>query len=247
MASLQGRTALVTGASRGIGRAIALAFANEGANVVVTARTAAAVEAVARDIRRIGRDAMPVAADLGIEADIARLAGEALDRFGSVDVLVNNAALIHPFADLVDFDAALWRKVLEVNLIAPALLIKSVLPAMIAKRSGKIINISSIGGRRGGKGRSAYRASKAALINLTESVAAEAKPHGIEVNCICPGGVETEGVRAAFGTERLQGEKLMRPEEIAAVAMFLASDASSAITGTAIDAFGWTNPVFRNS
>ena len=112
--------------------------------------------------------------------------------------------------------------------------------------AGKIINISSIGGRKGGGGRSAYRVTKAALISLTESVAAEVKRYGIDVNCICPGGVDTEGYREAFGSRgREENPKLMRPEEIAELAVFLASDASSAVTGTAIDAFGATNPLFR--
>ena len=117
---------------------------------------------------------------------------------------------------------------------------------MIEQRSGKIINISSIGGRKGGKGRSAYRATKAALISLTESVAAEVKPYGIDVNCICPGGVDTEGYREAFNSRgREDNPKLMLPEEIAALALFLASEQSSAITGAAIDAYGGTNPLFR--
>jgi NAD(P)-dependent dehydrogenase (short-subunit alcohol dehydrogenase family) len=244
-ARLQGRKALVTGASRGIGRAIAFAFADEGASVAVTARAASPLESVVAEIRAKGGTAIAVAGDLAIEADIRRIAGEAFAGLGTIDVLVNNAALIHPFVDLVDFDPALWRRVMEVNLLAPALLMKAVLPGMIAARRGKIINISSIGGRRGGKGRSAYRAAKAGLINLTESVAAEAKPHGIEVNCICPGGVETEGVRSAFG-QRLEDQRLMQPAEIAEVALFLASDASSAITGTAVNAFGWTNPIFHD-
>jgi 3-oxoacyl-[acyl-carrier protein] reductase len=147
---------------------------------------------------------------------------------------------------LVDFEADLWRQVIEVNLTAAALLTKAVLPGMIEHRSGKIINISSIGGRKGGKGRSAYRVTKAGLISLTESVAAEVKEYGIDVNCICPGGVDTEGFRQAFGNRgREDNPKLMRPEEIAELAVFLASDASSAITGAAIDAFGGTNPLFR--
>ena len=137
-------------------------------------------------------------------------------------------------------------QVLEINLTAPALLIKGALPGMIARRSGKIINISSIGGRNGGKGRSAYRASKAGLINLTQSAAAEVKEHGIDVNCICPGGVDTEGLES-FGAERLKNrDPLLNPEEIAAVALFLASSASSSITGTSIDAFGLSNPIFRS-
>jgi 3-oxoacyl-[acyl-carrier protein] reductase len=182
---------------------------------------------------------------LAIEADIQRIAGDALARFGRVDILVNNAAIIHPRIDLVDFEAELWRQVIDVNLTGAALLTKAVLPGMIKNRSGKIINISSIGGRKGGKGRSAYRVTKAGLISLTESVAAEVKQYGIDVNCICPGGVDTEGYREAFGSKgRAENPRLMRPEEIAELAVFLATEASSAITGAAIDAFGGTNPLF---
>ncbi len=246
MQKLADKVALVTGASQGIGRAVALAFGRGGAKVVVTARTTGALEALAAQIRDMGVEALAVTADLSLETDIQRLNDEALSHFGRIDLLVNNAALIHPPLDLVDFDPALWQQVIAVNLTAPALLTRAVLPGMIENRSGKIINISSIGGRRGGAGRSAYRVTKAGLISLTESVAAEVKRYGIDVNCICPGGVDTEGYREAFGSRgRAENPKLMRPEEIAEVAVFLGSEASSAITGTAIDAFGETNPLFR--
>jgi len=245
MQQLDNRIALVTGASKGIGKAIALAFAQNGAHVAVTARTTDELDALADQISEIGTDALPITANLSQEADIQRIVDATLDRFGRIDILVNNAAIIHPRIDLVNFDADLWRRVIDVNLNAAALLTKAVLPAMIENRSGKIINISSIGGRRGGKGRSAYRVTKAALISLTESVAAEVKEHGIDVNCICPGGVDTEGFREAFDSQgRAENPRLMRPEEIANLAVFLASDASSAITGAAIDAFGGTNPLF---
>ena len=245
MGQLENRTAIVTGASQGIGRAIALAFGGEGANVVATARTTEAIEAVVAQVGEMGSHGLAVTADLGVEADVQRIADETLTRFGRVDILVNNAAIIHPPIDLVDLDADLWRKVIDVNLTAAALLTKAVLPSMIENRFGKIINISSIGGRKGGKGRSAYRVTKAALISLTESVAAEVKGHGIDVNCICPGGVDTEGFREAFGSRgREENPKLMRPEEIAELAVFLVSDESSAVTGAAIDAFGTTNPLF---
>ncbi len=184
-------------------------------------------------------------ADLNVAADIQRIADTALNRFGRIDILVNNAGIVHPRVDLVDFDPALWRQVIDVNLVAAAMLTKAILPSMIANQSGKIINLSSIGGRRGGKGRSAYRVTKAGLISLTESVAAEVKPHGIDAVCICPGGVDTEGYREAFGSRgRTENPKLMRPQEIASLAVFLASDESSAVTGTAIDAFGSANPLF---
>ena len=246
MKKLENRIAIVTGASRGIGKAIALAFSREGAKVVPTARTTEAIEAVVDQLREAGAEALAVTADLSLETDIGRIAEETLTRFGRTDILVNNAAIIHPRIELVDFDPDLWRQVIDVNLTGAALLTKAVLPSMIENRSGKIINISSIGGRRGGVGRSAYRVTKAGLISLTETVAAEVKQYGIDVNCICPGGVDTEGYREAFGSRgREENPKLMRPEELAELTVFLASDASSAITGTAIDAFGRTNPLFR--
>ncbi len=245
MADLQGKVALITGASRGIGRAIALAYAGAGVSVAVTARSVEQLDALVAEIEAVGGTALAIPADLAVEADIQRIADTTVLRFGHIDILVNNAAIIHPRIDLVDFDPTLWRQVLDVNLTAVALLTKAVLPGMITKGSGKIVNISSIGGRKGAKGRSAYRVTKAALISLTESVAAEVKQHGIDVNCICPGGVDTEGYREAFQSQgRADNPRLMESQEIAALALFLASDASSAITGAAIDAFGGTNPLF---
>jgi NAD(P)-dependent dehydrogenase (short-subunit alcohol dehydrogenase family) len=214
---------------------------------VVTGRTREAIEAVRDQIlQKTGLEALALTSDLELETDIQRIATETLAKFGRIDILVNNAGIIHPRIDLVDFDPAMWRQVIEVNLTAAALLTKMVLPSMIENRFGKIINISSIGGRKGAKGRTAYRATKAGLISLTESVAAEVKPYGIDVNCICPAGVDTEGYRKAFDSRsREENPKLIRPEEIAELAVFLASDASSAITGTSIDAFGGMNPLFE--
>ena len=142
-------------------------------------------------------------------------------------------------------DEQLWYDVIEVNLNAAAMLTRRTIPIMRDAGGGSISNISSIGGRSGAKGRSAYRVTKAALISLTESVAAEVWIDGIRVNCICPGGTDTEGYRSAFNTAgRADNPRLMAPDEIAQLALFLASDASSAVTGTAIDAFGSTNPLF---
>ena len=245
MGSLTNKIALVTGASQGIGKAIALAFAEAGAHVVVTARTTAALEALGKQINGLGSEALVISADLSVEDGLDRIVAQGLAHFGRLDILVNNAAIIHPPINLVNFEATLWRQVIEVNLTAAALLTKAALPAMIENQSGKIINISSIGGRRGAAGRTAYRVTKAGLISLTESVAAEVKQYGIDVNCICPGGVDTEGYRDAFGSQgRTEDPRLMESQEIAALAVFLASAESSAITGAAIDAFGATNPLF---
>ena len=245
MEKLKGQTAIVTGASRGIGKAIAVMFASEGANVVVTARTEYAIDDLAGRIVQSGRSALAVTADLSIDSDLQRIADETLANYDRIDILVNNAGIIHPRINLVDFDFELWRNVVAVNLEAVALLTALCLPSMMERNYGKVINISSIGGRKGSKGRSAYRATKAALISLTESVAAETKPYGIDVNCICPGGVDTEGYREAFRMRgKIDDPSLMAPEEIAKLAVYLASDDSSSVTGTAIDAFGGSNPLF---
>ncbi len=245
MGKLKGQTAIVTGASRGIGKAIAVMFASEGANVVVTARTEYAIDDLAGRIVQSGGSALAVTADLSIDSDLQRIADETLANYGRIDILVNNAGIIHPRINLVDFDFELWRNVVAVNLEAVALLTALCLPIMMQRNYGKVINISSIGGRKGSKGRSAYRATKAALISLTESVAAETKPYGIDVNCICPGGVDTEGYREAFRMRgKIDDPSLMAPEEIAKLAVYLASDDSSSVTGSAIDAFGGSNPLF---
>jgi len=245
MTTLSGKTALVTGASKGIGKAIAIAFGEAGANVVATARTTSEIDDTVQQVQASGAQGLGVVADLGVESDIDRLANEAVSKFGGVDILVNNAAIIHPRITVSDFDPNLWRDVLNVNLTGAFLITQKLLPGMIERKYGKVINISSIGGRSGAFGRSAYRVTKSGLISFTQSLAAEVYEHGIQVNAICPGGTDTEGYRDAFNTSgRAENPKLMDPAEIAEVALFLASDASSAVTGTAIDSFGGSNPLF---
>lgn len=235
----------MTGASQGIGRAIALAFAQNGANIVVTARSEDRLRALASEAEALGVKALAAPADIGVEAEINGVAEAAISEFGGVDILVNNAAIIHANIPVVELDSQLFRDVLNVNMTGAFLITKALLPKMIERGYGKIINISSIGGRKGGAGRSAYRITKAGLISFTESLAAEVKEHGIDVNAICPGGVDTEGFRVAFNTRgREDNPKLGTSENIANVAVFLASDRSAAITGAAIDAFGATNPLF---
>ena len=243
---LVGQVAIITGAGQGIGRAIALAFGRRGANIVAVGRTSSALQSLAEEVRALGSVATIVAADLTDDDDIGQVVAQTLAAFERIDILVNNAALVHGDITLVDFDPALWRLVIETNLVGVALVTKAVLPTMLGQQSGKVINIASIGGRRGAAGRSAYRASKAGLINFTESVAAEVHASGVQVNCICPGGVNTEGFRSLFGDDAAV-PTLMSPTEIAEVACFLASSKSSAITGGVIDAFGPSNPLFKGS
>lgn len=240
---LAGKVAIVTGGGRGIGRAVVLALAREGAAVVVSARTPSEIEEVAQAVRDLGQRALPAQADVSQEGDVADMVDQTLRVFGRADILVNNAAVNLPDRDVVDLTLAEWNRVLEVNLTGAFLCSRAVLPAMMAQRSGKIVNISSIGGRSGGAGRSPYRAAKAALINFTQCLAAEVKGYGIDVNAVCPGGTDTRMLRDIDHARSRSG--LMRPEEIAAVVLFLASPDSSAITGTAVDAFGMSNPLFR--
>ena len=239
---LEGKVAIVTGGGRGIGRAIAETFAREGAKLVVAARTEREIKDVAQRIGEHGGEAISVVTDIAREGDVERLVEGTIGAFGQVDILVNNAAVNHPPIDIVDMEPDSWRLVTDVNLNGPFLCAHSVLPHMIGRKSGTIINVSTIGARKGGRGRGAYRAAKAGLINFTESLASEVYEHGISVNCICPGGVDTEMMREI--THGRVPPNLMRPEEIANVALFLASDESSAVTGTAIDAFGASNPAF---
>lgn len=245
---LGGRVALVTGASKGIGRAIALAFARAGADIAMTGRDAAELQRTADAAAQHGAQTLICQADFLDRAAVADIPRQVVQQFGRIDVLVNNAAIIHPPISLEALDDAVWHDVIEVNLNAAAMLTKRVVPIMREAGGGNVINISSIGGRGGAEGRSAYRVTKAALINLTESLAAEAWRDNIRVNCICPGGTDTEGYREAFGTAgRADNPRLMDPDDIAQVALFLASDASRAVTGTSIDAFGATNPLFSGA
>jgi len=235
------RVAIVTGGGRGIGKAIAQGFAREGARVVVTARTADEIADVAHEIVLAGGEAIGVVCDVSDEANVQQMVDETISQWGRIDILVNNAATNLPNIDVVDMEPDAWRRVVDVNLTGPFLCARTALPKMIEQGSGSIVNISSIGGRHGSKGRGPYRAAKAGLINLTETLAAENFPHGVRVNCVCPGGVETEMLRLI---EASLDRQLMTPDEMANVVLYLASDDSSAVTGTSIDAFGPTHPLF---
>ena len=153
------KTVLITGASKGIGRAIALAYGLNGANVVATSRTEELISSLINEIKSNGGNGIYITGDLQKTADIKKIVRKSINTFGSIDVLVNNAAMIHPMIDTVNFDDDLWRSVINTNLSGTFFITKEILPTMIKQSSGKIINISSIGGRSGSKGRSAYRLS----------------------------------------------------------------------------------------
>jgi len=236
------KAAIITGGSRGIGRAIALAFAREGAKIAIISRTQARNKEVVKQILASGGEAIAVEADVSKKEDVDRMVKQTLDAFQRVDILVNNAAVNLPYRRVVDLTLQEWNWVLSINLTGQFLCAKAVLPNMIEQRSGKIINLSSIGGRRGAAGRAPYRSTKAAIINFTECLAAEVKEFGIDVNAICPAIVDTDMLREL--TRGNLPANVSPPEEIAAVAVFLASDEGAGVTGTAIDAFGTGNPLF---
>ncbi|MFC1928705.1 SDR family NAD(P)-dependent oxidoreductase [Chloroflexota bacterium] len=239
---LEDKVTIITGGSRGIGKAISLTFASEGAKIAVVSRNKPDCDAVVSEISKIGGEAISIQADVSSEANVTEVVNQTQNRFHRIDILVNCAAVTMPERPVTELSLKDWNLVIGVNLTGTFLCCRAVLPQMIAQQHGKIINFSSIGGRRGKAGRSAYRASKAAVINFTECLAAEVKEFSIDVNAICPGAVETDMFRYLSGNK--VPKWVMPPEDIAAVALFLASDESRVITGTAIDAFGPSNPLF---
>lgn len=237
--SLAGRTAIVTGGSRGIGRAVALAFAEHGADVAVASRKRAGLEAVKTEIERLGRNSLAIPCHMGKAEDVKNLAARVLDAWGRVDILVNNAATNPVFGPFVETDESAWEKVMDVNLKGPFLLSKAVAASMIGHRAGKIINVSSNEALVPNPNLGTYSISKAALITQTRVLARDLGKHGICVNCIAPGLVETRFASALFEDQQLYEyymnkialQRHGQPDDIAGTAVFLASDASNFMTG----------------
>lgn len=248
---LSGRTALVTGSSRGIGAAIARALAGAGARVCLTGRDTTALATVAAEIRKAGGDVVLLATrDLFQSSGIAALVEDVESAVGSVDILVNNAGVgsRENLRPVVDFDPEFWDATLALNLTAPFLLCRALVPSMIARGSGRVINISSINGRAPSPHSSAYVASKHGLIGFTRVLALEVAKHGVTANAICPGPVDVDDDRRiAFDAKRANlsvdayerqltpmGGRLV-PNDIAPLAVFLSADAAATITGQAIN------------
>jgi 3-hydroxybutyrate dehydrogenase len=249
------KTALITGGGRGIGRAIALAFAREGIRIAVAARTAEQVEQVAHEI---GNEAIALVCDVADPESVAQMFSDLRERFGGVDILVNNAGIAES-ATLVNTTDELWHRHLSINLSGTFYCTRAALPAMLKKGWGRVINIASIAGKAGAPYIAAYSASKHGVLGLTKSIALEVATTGITVNAICPGYVDTEMVTR--GVERITARtgrtaeealdtlrkmspqnRLVTPEEVAAVALLLASDEGRGINGQGINVDGGSVP-----
>jgi len=242
---LAGKRAIVTGAGSGIGRAAALLFAAEGAAVLAVDRSEAAVRQTVAEVRAEGGCALAVAADAGREADVQAFVARALEELGGLEVLYANAGISGGDVPLADQTVELWQEVLRVNLIGPFLAVKHAGAHMAAQRRGAIVCTASVAGLRANAGGNPYSASKAGVISLVQTAANSFWGTGVRINAICPGLIETgmtrpvfEAARAAGHADRLgQINPLQRyglPQEIAAMALFLASDESSYVNGQAI-------------
>ncbi len=235
---LDGRTAIVTGASRGIGKAIAHALADAGANVVVSSRKKEAIEAAAHDIVSAGGKAHAVVAHAGADDDQARLVDEAVAVYGGVDVVVANAATNPTFGPVLDADAGVFDKIMQVNVRGPLMLAKAAHPHLAKSGRGSLIFISSVGGISPEPFLGLYSVSKAAVLSLSTVLAKEWGPD-VRSNVICPGIVKTKFAEAIWSNEAIVDAtiktqpipRVAEPDEIAGMALFLASDASSYCTG----------------
>lgn len=249
MGRLLNKVAIVTGAARGQGEATARLFAAEGAQVVMTDVLAEAGHQVAREI-----GALFVEHDVSDEAAWGAVAKEALERFGRIDVLVNNAAISH-FAPLMDTSKADFQRLLSINLVGCFLGMKAVVPTMQAARRGSIVNISSVNGLRGTVGMSAYDAGKWAVRGMSKSVALELAPYGVRVNTVHPGAIDTAMLNPGNALDLVKMAKAFniafgrvgRPEEVAHASLFLASDDASYISGAELAVDGtWSSGLLSN-
>lgn len=244
--SLEGKVALITGASKGIGYSIAEYFAAAGAKVVISSRKQQILDEIASQLKEKGYQATGISCNVGKMEDLDNLVSRTIDKWGQIDILVNNAATNPVFGPVQDTSLEAYDKIMDVNLKAPFQLMKLCYPYLQASSGASIINISSIGGISPEPGLGIYSVSKAALISMTKVFAKEWGNDNIRVNAICPGLIKTKFSEALWSNEKIVNtmmkmlalKRVGKSEEIAAMALFLASSASSYTTGTVLTADG---------
>lgn len=255
MKKLEGKVAVVTGAASGLGKAIATLYAANGAKVVAADINDTALADVAKEITGAGGTVTTVKANMAVAADIDAMIQAATDKYGTVDILVNNAGIMDDFSPVGDVTDAMWDRVMKINVDGPFRAMRNVLKIMLAKQSGVIINIASVGGLYGARAGAAYTTSKHALIGLSKNTGYMYAKQGIRCNAIAPGAMNTNiGATIDFAhlpAMQLVNERIMpgmalnprasEPMEVAQVALFLASDDASFVNATAVTADGgWT-------
>lgn len=236
---IRGKVAIITGASRGIGKAITACYAQAGAKVVISARKQESLEEAAEEIRADGGDVLPVVAHNGDKIALQALVAAACDAYGQVDILVNNAATNPHFGTLLEAEDSLWQKTIEVNIMGNLWLTQAVVPVMRQHGGGKIINITSVNGLRPGAMQGIYSMTKAAIISLTRTLAMELADDHIQVNAIAPGLARTKFASAIWSDESLAEAVINRtpqrrigePGDFAGLALYLAAPASDFATG----------------
>lgn len=239
---LQNKVVIVTGAASGMGKAIAMLFAQEGAKVVASDMNLEGIDSSA---------GMMIKVDVSLQSEVDDLIGETIKKYGTVDVLINNAGIMDNFMPVSEVTDEVWDRVLAVNTTGPMKIIRKVMPIFLEKKKGVVVNVASIGGLQGSRAGAAYTASKFALVGLTKNIGFQYGEMGIRCNAIAPGGVNTNIGKTITNPSKLGMERAMsgvtnnlrmgEPEEIAKLALFLASDDSSYINGAVVTADGgWT-------
>jgi NAD(P)-dependent dehydrogenase (short-subunit alcohol dehydrogenase family) len=231
---LQGKAALITGASRGIGLGLARAFVHEGAAVFLCARGEGALREAARELEGAGATVGYAAADVSEPRSAERLVSSALARFPDLEILVNNASILGKRAPIAELDVATWDEVLRVNTSSLFYVTRPLIPHLVARRGGSIINVSSSVGRKGKANWGAYAVSKFGLEGFTQVLAAELEPSGVRVNSVNPGATRTDMRAEAYPDE--DPESLPTPDDIAEIFIHLASDESRSVTGQTFEA-----------
>ena len=239
---LDGKVAIVTGGSRGIGKEIAIGFAEQGARLALASRKQEALDGVAEEIRQKGSECLAMACHMGKPDQIKSLFDKVVDTYGTVDILVNNAATNPYFGPLVDASEEAWNKTLDVNLKGPFLMSQAACRIMMQKGGGSIINISSVGAFKANPMQGVYGVTKSGMVNMTKTFAQELALTNIRINAICPGLTETKFSEVLIQTkeiydialERIPVKRHAQPSEIVCAALYLASDASSYVTGSCI-------------